>query len=822
MYSLTDLGLPAPATVGLGETRRSVMRIAVATIGLCLLTLWTAVFWHAYEVRHEIAHRGLATATVASNAVDREVKAMGYLLKGVSRSPLLEAGDLEGFYRQLQGTPRPEGAWFTLWDRDQVLFVTRLPFGSVQPRIDEIPGIREHLEMVRANGLNVSDRMYSPLDARWIAAVSLRLDDGRGEMSRVLSLVVPEEHLNQAVRSAVQPTEWEPILLDRRLQRLDTGAAGSGAARLPDPASLLPDRQARFETVEYHLAAFDRSPETGYTAVSVLPTAVSNTPIRNALYQSSLASLALLLIGGIALRGLLRNIAPMDTLRLTALATRAELLATKRRMAELEDRMSECHFMLDHSFRITFINAAALRWCGQTRDEIVGRSYLELVEPRGSCAAAIAQAVEQRSPFHGKIRSGLRPDRFIDLRAFPSPEGASVYFSDITDLVVAHRAAIEEGELLQASLDALTQQVVILDESGRIVAVNRAWRLFADGTGLSIPAHGIGARYLDVAVPGERRFSAMEDVIAGARSGFQALYRIGSPQGESWFTIHVLRFRSGNHARTLVFHENVTELMVARAAVNELSERLLTLQDEERQRIASELHDSTTQYLVAAGLNLMKIDRLLPQRDGQRLIGEIDHLLEEALKELRLFTYLLHPASLDESSFPEVIRAFADGFSDRTGLEVRCRIDESVDDLRAEVRRALLRIVQEALSNVHRHAGASHVAIDLRRTPEEVILCIADDGHGMRARPASPNLGKPSLGVGIPGMRIRLHQFGGTLRIRSGRAGTVIHARIPSVSGLVLPDFGVSPECHGGPPGVSMEIAASGTVPGHDPYPDRR
>jgi signal transduction histidine kinase len=381
--------------------------------------------------------------------------------------------------------------------------------------------------------------------------------------------------------------------------------------------------------------------------------------------------------------------------------------------------MSDCHFTVDRSFRITFINAATLHWYGRSRDEVLGRSYLDLVGRKGDCVAAMAQAVEHRNPFQGELQSSLRPDRFIDLRAFPSSEGASVYFSDVTDRVLAHRVAIEERELLQSSLDALTKQIAILDEHGRIIAVNQAWRRFAEGIGISGPAHGIGAGYLDVAVPSGRRFSAMEDVIAGLRPSFRALYQIASPGCDRWFTIRAFRFRIGDAARILVSHEDVTELMTARASVSELSERLLTLQDEERQRIASELHDSTTQYLVAVGLNLMKVERLLPQQDGQRLLGEIDHLLEEALKELRLFTYLLHPAGLEENGLAETIQAFGEGFSDRTGLTVACRIDD-VDGLPLDLRRALLRIVQEALSNVHRHAGATKVVVGLRHTSGEV------------------------------------------------------------------------------------------------------
>lgn len=226
-------------------------------------------------------------------------------------------------------------------------------------------------------------------------------------------------------------------------------------------------------------------------------------------------------------------------------------------------------------------------------------------------------------------------------------------------------------------------------------------------------------------------------------------------------------------------HQDVTELMALRATVAELFDSLLTLQEDERQRIASELHDSTTQYLVAISLNLMKVERIIPSRDGQKLLGEIGDLLQAALKELRLFTYLLHPAILEESGFCETVQAFSNGISDRTGLYVTCRIDEEADELRFDLCRTFLRITQEALSNVHRHAGASRVTVDLRCTPGDVILCIADDGHGMPSRQAGSGRGKLSLGVGIPGMRIRLDRFDGTLRIRSGARGTVVRARVP-------------------------------------------
>jgi signal transduction histidine kinase len=122
------------------------------------------------------------------------------------------------------------------------------------------------------------------------------------------------------------------------------------------------------------------------------------------------------------------------------------------------------------------------------------------------------------------------------------------------------------------------------------------------------------------------------------------------------------------------------------------------------------------------------------------------------------------------------MRSFAAGFSDRTALPVTVRVAEVTDGLPLELRRTMLRIFQEALTNAHRHAEATRVVVTLRMTSGGTTLCIGDDGRGMR-RPAPAGL--PTLGVGIPGMRIRLHQFGGSLRIRSSRRGTIVRAFIP-------------------------------------------
>jgi two-component system, NarL family, sensor kinase len=216
----------------------------------------------------------------------------------------------------------------------------------------------------------------------------------------------------------------------------------------------------------------------------------------------------------------------------------------------------------------------------------------------------------------------------------------------------------------------------------------------------------------------------------------------------------------------------------ANKKVSELSGQLLALQEEERQRIARELHDSTAQHLVAASLGLAGLEGTVVATPASRsAFAEIERLLTEALRELRIFTYLLHPPNLANDGLQATVRDFAEGFAGRTGLVARIRIPEEVDELPPELQRAILRVVQEALTNVHRHADASHVSIKARIRSGRLAVRIRDDGHGMAGQDRSA--GHVRFGVGIRGMRARLEQFGGALMIRTGRSGTCVVAVVP-------------------------------------------
>jgi two-component system NarL family sensor kinase len=216
----------------------------------------------------------------------------------------------------------------------------------------------------------------------------------------------------------------------------------------------------------------------------------------------------------------------------------------------------------------------------------------------------------------------------------------------------------------------------------------------------------------------------------------------------------------------------------AKNQVSELSGQLLALQEEERQRIARELHDSTAQHLVAANLRLSGLEsQVRESQAGRKILAEVESLLTEALRELRIFAYLLHPPNLATDGLQTTLREFSEGFAERTGLVARIRIPEEVDGLPQDLQRSILRVVQEGLTNVHRHAGASRVSIAARIMSGRLVVRIVDNGHGMIG-PARPD-GPIRLGVGIAGMHARLKQFGGDLRIRTGRSGTRIVTMVP-------------------------------------------
>lgn len=251
--------------------------------------------------------------------------------------------------------------------------------------------------------------------------------------------------------------------------------------------------------------------------------------------------------------------------------------------------------------------------------------------------------------------------------------------------------------------------------------------------------------------------------------------------------------------RTKELYQTLTSLQseveVRRRAeeqLRQLSVNLMTMQDEERRRIARDLHDTTGQTLSALKMSLALLPKQL-EGTSSEIISDLNCLADEALQEVRTTSYLLHPPLLDETGFASAAQWFVEGFAKRSHIEVQCNIRRPAQRLSKEYELVLFRVLQEALTNVHRHSGASIAKVTLQVDCTELDLQISDNGSGIDEKKLQEvRKSGSSLGVGLTGMRERVRRLGGRLEISSSAAaGTtlkiVLPVSEPSVSNPAVP-----------------------------------
>ncbi len=231
----------------------------------------------------------------------------------------------------------------------------------------------------------------------------------------------------------------------------------------------------------------------------------------------------------------------------------------------------------------------------------------------------------------------------------------------------------------------------------------------------------------------------------------------------------------------LEVNSDITERKRAEEGLRTISGRLLQMQDDERRRIARELHDSAGQTLVALDMNLASIQREAKQLSPQALktCSESLDLVKELSRELRTISHLLHPPLLDEAGLPSAVRWYVEGFAERSKIRVNLDLDANLGRLSSECETAIFRIVQESLTNIHRHSGSPTASISISRTRRQVRLEVHDQGKGISVQ-KQRNSGSMKRGVGIQGMHERVRQLGGRLQINSGKGGTSVVAILPT------------------------------------------
>lgn len=337
------------------------------------------------------------------------------------------------------------------------------------------------------------------------------------------------------------------------------------------------------------------------------------------------------------------------------------------------------------------------------------------------------------------------------------------------------------GDVAHSTPGAVTQQLVLLDASGAIVAVIASPRIASPRAADGESSLRIGSSYADAcrAIHPALRAASLRrgiaDVVAGRTPSFIQAYRLG-PQ-RRW-QVCVTPMAASGMSLFVAVDEDITEAPGPPIQVDATTGDLLAVQEAERRRLTMELHDSTSQHLVALGLGMARLRRLVGGGGAQDVLEDMSRSVREVVKEIRVLSYLMRPAALEQHGLATAAKAFVEGFGTRTGLVVDFQARGGVDNTSPAVRHAAFRILQEALSNVYRHANATLVEIVLDHADGVLSIRVGDDGRGIaKIREGHPE--SLQLGVGIDGMRTRVARLGGDLEINCPERGTQVVVRLP-------------------------------------------
>jgi PAS domain S-box-containing protein len=500
------------------------------------------------------------------------------------------------------------------------------------------------------------------------------------------------------------------------------------------------------------------------------------------------------------------------------------LRQSEERFRAIVETSPECVKLVSSDGTILHRNAAGLAMVGAPSVEVVvGQSAYELVVPEDrERFRAFNEKVcrGEKGSLEFEISNLLGARRQMDTRAVPlrQPDGQVVQLAISRDVTIRKRAERTTG-LLAAIVDSSDDAIISKNLNGIITSWNKgAERLFGHTAEEAIGQH------ITLIIPADRRNEEIE-ILARLRRGERVdhfetvrirkdrtLLDISltiSPvkdlngivtgaskvarditdrkraeealrESENRFRTLSERLDSEVRARTRELELRNADVMRQSEQLRELSWQMLRIQDEERRHIARELHDSAGQLLTVLAMNLSTLIRKA-QEEAPELAESAEEardLAHQLTSEIRTNSYLLHPPLLDEEGLRSAISWYVRGLTERSGLEIAFKISEGFGRLPREMELAIFRLVQESLTNIHRHSGSKRAAIEISRTPEQVLLEVRDEGKGI-SREKLADIQLRGAGFGIQGMRERARQFNGELTIESSGKGTLFRVTIP-------------------------------------------
>jgi len=493
---------------------------------------------------------------------------------------------------------------------------------------------------------------------------------------------------------------------------------------------------------------------------------------------------------------------------------------TTRKQAEEALRASEARFrnliqdlhvgiiLIDADTEARFINRAALQTFGLSEEQGLGKKLSDIgstpVREDGTelplSMLPGPRAIQSAKAIHNEVvgwrRLGSNEVVWTLMDAIPqiSDQGqvASVLLSvtNITERKRAEEALQASEERFRNLIQDLHVGVVLLGPAAEIRFANQAalasFGLTEDQTvGKNSGQLGlVGIREDGTEIPfsmrpGPRAIETKQPV----RNEVMG-WRLAKSNEVLWTLADAVPHltEAGEVTSVIVAMSDITERKRVEEALHHLSTRLLQLQDEERRRLARELHDSLAQSVMAVNLDLAQVARTSGPlgEQAKHALSEARDVLQQMSREIRTLSYLLHPPALDELGLVSALREYAKGFSERSEVQLEVDFQPDFGRLSQEAETALYRIVQESLTNIQRHSGSQTARIRLRADSTSVQLEVSDRGCGMDLATLRPgNTAGTSLGVGILGMRERMLQLGGKLEVESSSSGTTVRATIP-------------------------------------------
>jgi PAS domain S-box-containing protein len=330
-------------------------------------------------------------------------------------------------------------------------------------------------------------------------------------------------------------------------------------------------------------------------------------------------------------------------------------------------------------------------------------------------------------------------------------------------------------------IDAIPQQIWSGPPDGTLDYCNLRWRSYM---GLELEdLRGDGWQTMLHPDDRDRVLQAWHESVVNGTPYEQEERHRGADGTYRWFLARgvPLRNAEGRIVRWYSTNTDIEDRKQAEEELRRLSGQLLRSQDEERRRIARELHDSTGQNLVALATMVSQVRGAIPpvNRKLRGLLSECKALAERCMREVRTLSYVLHPPVLEQAGLGDAIRDYVDGFAKRSGIHVELELSPRLGRMARDVEIALFRVVQESLTNIQRHSGSQQAKIRIHRN-SNLMLEISDRGHGTsvgrQCEEAQPHF---VLGVGIPSMQERVKLIGGRLHLDSSSRGTTVRVTIP-------------------------------------------